>query len=437
MATLIGKEITVQIQGVKEASSTAPDPEGLPGNYYKFQRNDKIINYVTSNPLYNFSVYDAKVYLNNQADYSGSFTGETKGVESGFISLYEINVDRDFDAHVYDSATDSGLKTKIFPFIIKDSNLDSFGGVNTIDYNQFSYGDILTSSYPLSASISRETFEVNHGINNPVGSRMLALKNTLDHYAHISPYYAFSSSLLGDKSLQECNLISIPSIFFGKKIQKGSVKLEYYISGSSIATLEDVYKNGTLIQTSGTAYAQASRSESVAGVVLYNEGFIVLTGSWNLAPDNYDMGGTSEPPRWINFAYGCNDNFVHGDISPSASYDIMFRGTTVTPNLTLFAHANKNDLNYSSNPTFVDKSTKPVAPFVFTSSSFTEPDNIKFKNTVSSSFSTYSGSFKKQTFISKMGIYDSNKNLIAIVNLARPVRKKESDEYTFKINLDI
>ena len=36
-----------------------------------------------------------------------------------------------------------------------------------------------------------------------------------------------------------------------------------------------------------------------------------------------------------------------------------------------------------------------------------------------------------------MGIYDSNKNLIAIVNLARPVRKKESDEYTFKINLDI
>ena len=44
---------------------------------------------------------------------------------------------------------------------------------------------------------------------------------------------------------------------------------------------------------------------------------------------------------------------------------------------------------------------------------------------------------KKQTFISKMGIYDSNKNLIAIVNMARPIRKKESDEYTFKINLDI
>ena len=99
--------------------------------------------------------------------------------------------------------------------------------------------------------------------------------------------------------------------------------------------------------------------------------------------------------------------------------------------------SNKNDLNYSSNPTFIDKTTKSDPPFNFTSSSFSEQINLKFKNTISSSFSTYSGSFKKQTFISKMGIYDSNKNLIAIVNLARPVRKKESDEYTFKINLDI
>ena len=403
-------------------------------SYYKFKKNDKIINHITSYPLYKFSIYGAKVYLNDQAAYSGSFTSTLCEVPSGYISLYEMNVDRDFSAHTYDPDTDAGIKSKIFPFITKDSSLNSFGTVTATDYNQFAYGTILTGAYPLSSSIVREGF-ASGVISRP---HITALKNTLNYYTPLSPHYQFSSSF-GDKSQQRCNLISIPSIFFGKQIEKGSVRLDFYISGTSIATLEDVYKNGTLVQTSGTAYAQTQGSNSVAGTVLYNEGFLLLTGSWNLAPDNYALGnsGATETPKWVNFAVGCNDNVAVSDISVSASFDVKFRGTTVTPNLTLFAHANKNELNYSNNPTFIDKSTKGDVPFTFSSSSFSEQDNIKFKNTISSSFSTYSGSFKKQTFISKMGIYDSNKNLIAIVNLARPVRKKESDEYTFKINLDI
>jgi|TARA_R100000426_G_scaffold87023_2_gene70036 hypothetical protein len=401
-------------------------------SYYKFKKNDKIINYITSYPYYKFSIYDASVYLNDQRSYTGSFTDQVGEVPPGFISLYELNVDRDFSTHTFDPEVDSGVKARIFPFITKDSSLNSFGTVTSTDWNQFAYGTVLTGNYPLSASITRE------GFAEGVASRphITALKNTLNYYSPISPHYQFSSSL-GNKAQQRCNLISVPSIFFGKQIQKGSVRLDFYISGSSIATLEDVYKNGTLIQTSGTTYAQSQGSGSVAGVVLYNEGFMVLTGAWSLDVATYDMGSTTETPKWVNFAVGCNDEFTTTNITPSASFDVRFRGTTVTPNLTLFAHANKNSLNYSSNPTFINKTTKPSIPFTFTSSSFTEPDNIKFKNTVSSSFSTYSGSFKKQTFISKMGIYDSNKNLIAIVNLARPVRKKESDEYTFKINLDI
>ena len=402
-------------------------------SYYKFKKNDKIINHITSYPYYKFSIYDASVYLNDQASYAGAFTNQIGEIPPGAISLYELNVDRDFSIHTFDPDTDSGIKSKIFPFITKDSSLNSFGTVTSTDWNQFAYGTVLTGSYPLSSSITREGFAAG-ALSRP---HITALKNTLNHYSHISPHYQFSSSL-GDKAQQRCNLISIPSIFFGKQIKKGSVRLDFYLSGTSIATLEDVYKNGTLIQTSGTAYAQSQGSDSVAGVVLYNEGFMLLTGAWSLDPDNTrDMGSTTETAKWVNFAVGCNDEFTIGNITPSASFDIQFRGTTITPNLTLFAHANKNELNYSSNPTFLDKTTKASVPFTFSSSSFIEQSNIKFKNTISSSFSTYSGSFKKQTFISKMGIYDSNKNLIAIVNLARPVRKKESDEYTFKINLDI
>ena len=71
-------------------------------SYYKFKKNDKIINYITSYPYYKFSIYDASVYLNTQNSYVGAFTDQIGEVPPGFISLYELNVDRDFSAHTFD-----------------------------------------------------------------------------------------------------------------------------------------------------------------------------------------------------------------------------------------------------------------------------------------------------------------------------------------------
>ena len=46
-------------------------------------------------------------------------------------------------------------------------------------------------------------------------------------------------------------------------------------------------------------------------------------------------------------------------------------------------------------------------------------------------------SFEKQVFISEIGIYDKEKNLLGIAKLANPVTKKESQDYTFKLKLDM
>ena len=46
------------------------------------------------------------------------------------------------------------------------------------------------------------------------------------------------------------------------------------------------------------------------------------------------------------------------------------------------------------------------------------------------------GSFKKETYISKIAIYDEDKNLIGIAKVATPVRKRENDQFTFKLILD-
>ena len=414
----------------------------------RFHRNDKIVNFGKSYPFCKFSIYDAKVYLNNQNAYSGAFTDQVLEISGGYISLYELNVDRDFSAHTYDPTTDTGTKTIIYPWITKGSNWLGFAtitGSEDPEWNQLDWGAILTGTYPLSSSITREEFAEDHELNDATGSHLLALKNTFNNYQSLCPAYAFSSSLGGwDKALDRGNLISIPSIFFSSQIKKGSVKLNYYLSGAIIGTLEDTYQNGCLIQTDGTSYAQDQGSASVGGVVLYNEGFIYLSGSWNLAPDTYDLGSVIETPKWVNFGVGCNDGFSSGEITHSASFEVIFKGTTITPTLTLFAHAKKGQLNYSSNPTYVDKTTRPGAQcddatayrFTATSSSYLQPNNMKFKNTISSSFCNYSASFAKQTFISKVGIYDVNRNLIGVAHMARPVRKRENDEYTFKLKLD-
>ena len=59
------------------------------------------------------------------------------------------------------------------------------------------------------------------------------------------------------------------------------------------------------------------------------------------------------------------------------------------------------------------------------------------KNIVSSSFVDLTGSYEKQTYISKIGLFDKNKNLIAIAKLATPIKKTSNRELTFKLKLDI
>ena len=274
-----------------------------------------------------------------------------------------------------------------------------------------------------------------------------ALKNTLNHYIPLSKHYEYSSSL-GDKEKQELSLISVPSIFYGSSIQKGTVILNYYITGSLVARLQDENKNGELIQV---APVGSNGSGSVAGVVLYTEGFLVLTGSWALEADEdgdprllrdyIDDSTNLKKSSWIFWGTTANDGVsASGTNYPNvtASYDLSFSGTMYTPVLTMLAHAEIGELNYSNNPTFLQYGQTGSLYPLTSSVKFQESSDLLIKNTISSSHSEYAESdFERQTFITKIGIYDDEKNLIGIANLATPVKKKENQEYTFKLKLDI
>jgi|TARA_R110002124_G_scaffold153673_1_gene320677 hypothetical protein len=392
--------------------------------YKKFKSNDLFYNTLEMNPEYNFIIYDSRIYLNSRGAISGAFVSNAGDIPTGHVSLYELNVDRASDE-------------KIYPLISKQGSLSSFKTTSTTEFREFVYGDEITGSYPLSASIVREFFASTVISRTGSNNHLNSLYNTLNYYQPLSKHYTFSGSL-GDKGTQDVNLISIPSIIFGSKIDKGTVDLKFFVSGNLIGQLQDERKNGELVQIGPEG---STGSGSVAGVVLYKEGFVLLTGSWDLATGPYAgfagekyTGSPVLKPKWIYFGAGANDGLAISNVVTS-SFGFKFKGTTETQTITMLAHAQKGELNHSNNPTYktYGQGQQPMTA----SNAYVEPNDLTIKNVVSSSYSDPYADFKKTTYISSVAIYDENKNLIGIAKLATPVKKTEDLEYTIKMKLDI
>ena len=385
---------------------------------YKFKEEEIFVNSLRLYPKYEFTMYNGSMFINNQQPDSGSFNSASLNVPSGYISLYEINNDKV-----------SGSNNFIYPFITKDGSLQSFATVSTNQFANSIYGAELTGTYPMSSSLYRNFYSASEGRKH-----VDALRNTLNHYSNISPHYEYNGSL-GDKSTQELNLISIPSIFYGKRIKKGSVDLKFYVSGTLIGQLQDINQNGELIQT---APAGSTGSGSVAGVVLYTEGFVLLTGSWDL--DTTTRNFINNPadlkrPQWKYWGSGIT-GYENAAMTGSHT-SISFQGETNIPTITMYAHAPRGELNHSNNPTFLKSGQVLDPPNGTQGTLYKENEKALIKNTVFSPYDNNEEPFQKHTYISKVAIYDEHMNVLGVAKVAKPVKKTEDREFSFKLKIDI
>ena len=340
-------------------------------SYRKFKPNDILLNTMKTYPSCEFLIFDGRVYYNNITMRSGAI-GPQVPITGGFISLYEYNVDRnqhqtlttvppwgeapdvDSDGDGF-NGTDPYDEGIIYPFITKDSARSSFKTAGKASYNnEFQYGDILTENYPLSASITREFMYYPAGTRTqgldddtdgaesfdeaPLYRHYYALKNRLNFYGLRSVHHKVigTASMGGavdrwNKDDQQINLISIPSIFYGTKIKPGSVSLKTYYTGALAGELRDSKRNGELIQVANSSEHATSLDGKVAGVVLYEEGFILLTGSWDLSPTALPITtGSSDADdqlKWIYFGAGAQDSVTQataGTNYKNASLNLSF-----------------------------------------------------------------------------------------------------------------
>jgi|ETNvirenome_6_85_1030632.scaffolds.fasta_scaffold03518_4 hypothetical protein len=379
---------------------------------YKFKRPEVVFNTLKLHPSNKFDIYNSKVYYNNYWHHSASFTSQETLTPSGHISLYEINVDRNEDA--------TGL---IYPFVTKNGDGAILNTVTTkVSSVGYNVGDIISGSYPMSSSI------IYNYLTTTLSAS--ALKNTLTYNKRLSNSFDYSN-------FESVNfgLISIPSIFYGSSMKKGTVNLRFYLSGTLLAEASDERQNGQIIQIGPEG---STNSGSVVGVVLYKEGFLLLTSSVALSTghsEGYvnDVGGAN--PQWRFFGAGANAITPPSlDSIPSSSFQLSFSGTTFLPNYTLFCRAPRGTLNSSTNPTFVTYGGRE--PQLSSGSVYSESVR-KVKNVVSSSLVNTTASFDRTTFISSIGIYDKDRELIGVAKLATPVKKMSDVDLTFKIKFDM
>ena len=422
---------------------------------FEFKPDDLFVNRLKTYPEYNVFLYQSKMYINSQSTITGS----------GGLNVFDINTNRTGDDMVYPFVETGSLKNvfkkyKYQPivfnqsgdhFFIRKNWLEASGGLAAQVSDVANADGQVTSSYPVESPIkrnltSRETnYQVgfyhitsgsllnqNRTYNIPLNVSASALQNVAKKYTTLSDHFIFESSSIRSRDLvydnNQINFITIPSMYYGSSIKKGSVELNYYITGSKVATCADINHNGTLIETTG------SSTGSVVGLVLYDEGVIMLTGSHVLESNNIEyVPSTATDGSWLYYGTTLNDGIATSNTLASASYDLNFRGVNYVNSMTMFAHARKGHLNHSNNPTYRDLT------FVRTNITGAGPTFAEgtsdIANIVSASYT--SASFDKVTYISKVHIYDEDGNLIAITSLAKPVKKTLEDEYTFKMKLDL
>ena len=444
----------------------------------KFGPDDIFYNTVKTYPEYSLKYKLNESYINNRQSQGSR-------VLSGSISLYELNVDRPLGTDL------------IFPFITKGENLNDFVFTNTSltssipDYVQLTQSSDIASSYPLISSVSREIL-IGNGSSSPYSGfeiidgvslsgsvyKIVGLENTFNKNKVFSQKFDFdeyyiSGEIVGtvDHIQQSASphqkymsLFVIPEVFKGQRVNPGSVELNFYITGTLVATAKDNKRNGELIETFGPSASQ------VIGTVSYSEGIMVITGNYALNDEVLDgylcpITGTStttsgpgrvvlqnawrDNPKWAHFgAFKAfikeTDSSLSRSYAPaSSSYEIKFEGTNTIPTMTMFCHADKNEMNWSNNLSYLDRqfatgSTYQEIIVAHTSSnSYKEKEFVPVKNTISSSFANYSASYEDQTFISKVNILDKDGNIIAIGKMAKPVTKRNDTDYTFKLKIDL
>lgn len=286
--------------------------------------------------------------------------------------------------------------------------------------------------YPYLSSSANHIFDITVGYDE--GSPLSGSSGATLEAKKINMYNQFSQVLLGftgsandvrkfeldlsldgQNQMQEGLFLNMSRLITKDQIKKGSVSIALGTGGwatpfSAVQTLTDASASATggTLNTIGGDYGLLYNSSNlVKGLVFYQAGIAVLsTSSFDGISDFFSSSaGTSSIAQ----------TFVSSSITSSCDalrhrlQNISFNNTTEINSTIYFCRAPHNKYNHSSNPTYLSSSTI----------------RVKSVNTDT-----------PVAYITTVGLYNSNNELLAVAKLSEPLRKDPTNEITLRVRLD-
>lgn len=291
------------------------------------------------------------------------------------------------------------------------------------------------------ATGSAVQFAVSYG--NKVGSGSIWYNSAINGASPSKTVYGqFQNLVIGDENTDfifgsitssEFWAISIDRTRYKEKLFPGSLFLNLKSSGSlaSSITLTDNSQYTTTLQFNEAGRVYQLISGSAAGVKtavnngITTDGYSANSGSygWFLP----DIGTIILNPKALNTlqisggislssvtgsnatsSWGDNNRIIYSAISSSSNFALNSEETITSQYV--FIRARNAEFNYSENPSFISGSTGEVLYDDFINN--------------------------PQTYITTVGLYNDNNELLAVSKLSRPLEKNFSKEFLIRSKLD-
>jgi hypothetical protein len=310
--------------------------------------------------------------------------------------------------------------------------------------------------YPYLSSSANHIFDIAVGVGtqsalySAVTNQQSKKKNMYNQMAQVLMGYDATGSILqfdedgnivaGGTKINDGFFLNFSRLLSKDEIKKGSFELQLGVSSSftengttmlhrvkiTDASGSDGYLVNSPAGEYGILYATGSQATMdvlkanqsyPVGLLFYQAGIAIISGS--VFMDQQDGGilhnnhgsscfSSTSGPSGFNFVTGSMTKDIANSIR-NRIYNLQFNNTVELNSTIYFCRINHNEYNYSTNPTYLSQSK-----IVVKTRSSDEP----------------------VSYITTVGLYSDQNELMAIAKLSEPLKKTSNNEFTIRVRLD-
>ncbi len=310
--------------------------------------------------------------------------------------------------------------------------------------------------YPFLSSSANHIFDISTGYaaastlsasGNTQNAKKINVYNQLaqlgfgyDKDGNIERFDEDGDIAAGGNKIDDAIFLTFSRLLIKDEIKKGSVSLTLGVSASYATghigeqiTISDKdgtsnYKVNSPVGEYGILYASNSLGTSIAddkldsdgfakcGLIYYQAGIMVLTASVFMSSSNVSSFGLESDCEMTPGGLTYQALLTGSTVDVAANnirkrfVNLSFNNTTELNSTVYFCRAMHNEFNYSSNPTYISGS------------------EIRVKGGIQSN--------NPLSYITSVGLYSADNQLLAVGKLSEPLRKDPTIEYTLRARLD-